>query len=61
MQKVSIIVPVWNEEGSVNDLVTRIDFSFKKNNLEYEIIFVDDNSTDKTVTLVQTLAKKYTI
>ena len=61
MQKVSIIVPVWNEEGSVNDLVTRIDFSFKKNNLEYEIIFVDDNSTDKTVTLVQTLAKKYPI
>lgn len=61
MQNVSIIVPVWNEEGSVNDLVTRIDSSFKKSKLNYEIIFIDDNSTDKTVPLLKDLSQTYPI
>lgn len=45
---ISIIIPTWNEEGNVPSLITRIAASMKQANITYEIIFVDDNSTDWT-------------
>lgn len=45
----SIIVPVWNEEGNIANLIKRISEVMRKAKIKYEIIFVDDASTDKTV------------
>ena len=56
---ISIIVPTYNERRNLVELVKRLDTSFKKNNLQYEIILVDDNSPDRTYELARELSKKY--
>lgn len=48
MLKVSVIVPVYNEEGNVAELHREIKQVCKINNYTYEIIFINDGSTDKT-------------
>lgn len=48
-KNISIVAPVFNEEGNVEKLHEEILNSLTKNNLKGEIIFVDDGSTDKTV------------
>lgn len=45
---ISVIVPVFNEEGNVENLHREIKEVCEANNYIYEIIFVDDGSTDKT-------------
>ena len=54
--KISIVVPVYNEEGNVQELHQQIKKSCESLNKAYEIIFVDDGSTDKTVELCQGLS-----
>lgn len=61
MLSVSIVVPVWNEDASVQELVERTSSILKKHKISYEIIFVDDHSTDKTTNILNDLAKKYPI
>src|SRR6266567_5082658 len=45
---VSIVVPVMNEEQSVQLLFEKLSTQIEKLGLRYEIIFVDDGSTDDT-------------
>ena len=55
-KKVSIVVPVYNEEGNVEELHKEIKEVCEKNQYIYEIIFVDDGSSDDTVKLAENLA-----
>ena len=48
MQGISVVVPVFNEEGNVRELHQEILEVCKKENYKFEIIFVDDGSKDKT-------------
>lgn len=48
MQGISVVVPVFNEEGNVRELHKEILEACKKENYNFEIIFVDDGSKDKT-------------
>lgn len=48
MQGISVVVPVFNEEGNVRELHKKILEVCKKENYKFEIIFVDDGSKDKT-------------
>lgn len=48
MAKISIVVPVYNEEGNVEKLHKEILDTCRENKYEFEIIFVDDGSTDGT-------------
>lgn len=48
MQGISVVVPVFNEEGNVRELHKEILEVCKKENYKFEIIFVDDGSNDKT-------------
>ena len=48
MQGISVVVPVFNEEGNVRELHKEIIEVCKKENYKFEIIFVDDGSKDKT-------------
>ncbi len=45
----SIIVPVYNEEGNVEELHKKIVEACSKLGKAFEVIFVDDGSTDRTV------------
>jgi glycosyltransferase XagB len=58
---VSIVIPALNEEGNIKELVKRIDVALKKNGIEYEIIFVDDNSTDRTAFTIRELSAAHPI
>lgn len=55
MYRVSIVVPVFNEEGNVAELHREIKEVCVQNQYEYEIIFIDDGSSDKTVDICKTL------
>ncbi len=44
----SIIIPLLNEEESLQELYTWIVAVMKKNNYSYEVIFIDDGSSDKS-------------
>lgn len=54
--KLSIIVPLYNEEGSVVPLYRAIVEALDPLGLDYELIFVDDGSTDATVAKARQLA-----
>lgn len=56
MAKLSIIVPVFNEEANVAELHRRIVEVCNRHGYVYEIIFVDDGSTDRTGETLRSLA-----
>lgn len=51
----SIIIPLLNEEESLEELFSRIDLVCKTENLSYEIWFVDDGSTDLSWSIIENL------
>ena len=55
--KISIVIPALNEEKNIKPLTKQIIKSLK--NIKFEIIFVDDNSIDKSKSVLLTLSKKY--
>ena len=55
----SVILPTLNEAGHIAKLIERIKFNLSEIKEEFEIILVDDNSTDGTVGLVENIAKDH--
>ena len=55
--KVSVIVPLYNEQESVRPLYAAIVQSLGELAIPYEMVFVDDGSADKTVEIVRDLAR----
>ena len=47
-EAVSIIVPVFNEEGAIASTIAAIDATMRAEGREYEVLVVDDGSTDGT-------------
>ena len=56
--ELSVIVPCYNEEGNLRELVNRLRNAFWIKNIAGEIILVDDGSTDGTAALVDQLAQE---
>ncbi len=54
----TILVPVMNEEGNLPELYDRLLMSLERLGLPFEIIFVDDGSSDGTWNLVSRLSAK---
>lgn len=54
----SIILPAYNEEENIEEAVADIQSFIKKHFLSYEIIVVNDGSTDQTKSIVASLLKK---
>lgn len=52
---ISIVIPVYNEETNVEPLLQEITAVFFKETVPFEIIFVDDGSTDSTRARLQQL------
>lgn len=57
MLNISIVVPLYNEAESLPELEAWIRRVLEESGLTYEIIFVDDGSTDKSWQIVETLAQ----
>src|SRR3989304_8174004 len=59
MEKLTVIIPTYNEKDNLIPLVERIDSALS--GYDYEILFVDDNSKDGTAELATSLAAKYPV
>ena len=56
--KISIVIPIYNEEESVGTLYEKIIDTMNKLPYDYEIIAVDDGSTDNTFNKLKEIASK---
>jgi glycosyltransferase involved in cell wall biosynthesis len=56
-QKVSVLVPLFNEEESLTKLSNQISSVFDKISPDYEILFVDDGSTDNSLKVIKDLSR----
>ena len=55
----SIVIPLYNEEESLPELMDWIDKVIKAEKFDGEVIMVDDGSKDKSWEVVQTLSKSF--
>lgn len=55
---ISVVVPLYNEAESLPELFTWIEKVMKENNFTYEIIFIDDGSTDDSWKIIESLRQK---
>jgi glycosyltransferase involved in cell wall biosynthesis len=56
---ISVVVPLFNEEESLPELVAWINRVMTENNFSHEIILVDDGSNDTSWQVIEDLQKKY--
>lgn len=61
MIDLSIVVPSYNEEESLPELVSWIDRVMKTTNYTYEVLIIDDGSRDGSWKTVEMLAEKYEV
>ncbi len=53
---VSVVIPSFNEEGNVKTLALKLIAIFQNMSYNYEVIFVDDGSSDRTLHKLQSLS-----
>ena len=58
VKKISIVIPVYNEEENVPILYERLKEVLDSLPYDYEIIFVNDGSTDRTGEILEEIAQK---
>ena len=57
--ELSIVIPAYNEEESLPELMKRISANVDSLEIAYEVIFVDDGSTDSTPQVIESLKEIY--
>lgn len=58
MLDLSIVIPLYNEDESIDELHSKIVSSLSNLSLNYEIIFIDDGSTDNSWNIIKDVTKK---
>jgi dolichol-phosphate mannosyltransferase len=53
--KLSIVIPAYNEEGSVKETVLTLYYLLQEQGIEHEILVVNDNSKDATLSILNEL------
>ncbi len=56
--QISVVIPLFNEEESLPELLSWIEKVMDQNNFTYEVIMIDDGSTDKSWQVLSNLADK---
>lgn len=56
---ISVVIPLYNEDESLPELFVWIERVMIKNNFSYEVIFVDDGSTDNSWNVIEELSKQH--
>jgi dolichol-phosphate mannosyltransferase len=59
-KKISIVVPACNEEGNIPILIETVDQVMSKLPYDYQLIFVDDGSSDGTLALLKAISANNT-
>ena len=54
--ELSVVVPAFNEAGSIRETVEGIAATLERDRVEYEVLVVDDASTDDTAHIVRSIA-----
>lgn len=59
MKKISVLVPVFNEQENVKEISVAIENELKKlKKYDYEIVFIDNYSTDRTREILRQICKE---
>ena len=53
MSDLAVVIPTYNEEKSIVELIERIENTLDGNGLDYSVYIVDDYSTDNTYAAVE--------
>lgn len=56
--QISVVIPLYNEEESLPELYEWIDRVMRENDFSYEVIFMNDGSTDDSWKVIQGLAER---
>ncbi|NWF51035.1 MAG: glycosyltransferase family 2 protein [Ignavibacteriaceae bacterium] len=56
--KISVLVPLFNEEESLQPLANEIKKALKSLEISYEVLFVDDGSTDNSLKIIKEICKQ---
>lgn len=59
MNTISVVIPVYNEEDSIKILISELDEVIRKLTDVYEIILIDDGSTDKSCHIIRKLLNDF--
>ncbi len=59
METLSIVIPAFNEEASVGATIRAIAARLAAERIAFEIVVVDDHSSDETATVVANVAKEF--
>ena len=55
---ISVVVPLYNEEESIQELYDWIERVMKEHRFSFEVIFISDGSTDRSWSIIEDLATK---
>ena len=55
---ISVVIPLYNEDESIPELYAWIERVMKENNYSYEVIFINDGSTDRSWEIISELNRK---
>ncbi len=58
---ISVVIPLYNEAESLPELTSWIARVMDENNFSYEIVFIDDGSTDNSWQIIEELKEKYPV
>lgn len=53
--KLSVVIPAYNEGGSIGETITSLYQTLLKENIEHEIVVINDNSKDNTLQVLESL------
>lgn len=59
LKSLSVFLPAYNEEDSIETTVEGVVAVLKSLNIDWEVLVINDGSKDKTAEVVKTLEKKY--
>ncbi|MCU0422275.1 MAG: glycosyltransferase family 2 protein [Bacteroidia bacterium] len=55
---ISVVIPLYNEDESLPELITWIEDVMQRNQFSYEVLLIDDGSTDQSWKVIGELCKK---
>ena len=59
ISSLSVVFPAYNEQDNIADSIAKAEHVLNKLNLDYEIIVVNDGSSDSTRDIVEETCRRY--